>query len=107
MASALDIPMLLNTPVTAVHTHDAGVTVTHTQGEVEAAFAILATPLISLREVDFSPALPDGLETAVQELGYAFHTKVLLQYSEQFWQDLRMSGETITDLPLGYTWIGS
>ena len=107
MAVVLDKPVLLNAPVTAVHTHDAGVTVTHTQGETKADFAILATPLAALRAVDFLPALSKGMQTAAQRLNYAPHTKVLLQYSTQFWRDLRLSGETITDLPLGYTWVGT
>ena len=107
MAAALDTPVLLDAPVTAVQAHDAGVTVRHAEGEVEADFVILATPLAALRAVDFSPALAEGMQTAVQQLGYAPHTKVLLQYSAKFWHDLRLSGETITDLPLGYTWVGS
>lgn len=39
----------------------------------------------------FDPALPPALQSAVDELGYATHTKVLLQYSEKFWRELRLS----------------
>ncbi|MEM7117780.1 MAG: FAD-dependent oxidoreductase [Chloroflexota bacterium] len=111
MAATLEKPVLLNASVTAVSVRDSGfnpcVTITHVQGEVEADIAIFATPTTALRAVNFSPALPEGLQTAVQQLGYAPHTKVMLQYSERFWRDLDVSGDTITDLPLGYTWVGT
>ena len=107
MADALNTPVILNAPVTAVSAEEDGVTVTYNGGEVQGCVAVMATPMNALRNVSFSPALPDGLQTAVGELYYAPHFKVFLQYNPKFWREMSVSGDTITNLPLDYTWVGT
>ena len=104
MAAALGEAVQLNTPVAAISMRDEGVIVSHAQGEIEAGYVVLATSLPALRQVVFRPALSPVLQKAIAELNYSAHVKVLLQYERRFWLDLGLSGATITDLPLGWTW---
>ena len=73
-------------------------------GEIEAEAVVLAAPLPALRDVEFESGLAAPLPAAIEELGYATHVKTFLQYDERFWLDLELSGDTITDLPLGWIW---
>jgi monoamine oxidase len=104
LAEALHRPVQLNTPITAISLTENGVQASHAHGELTADYLILAAPLPALRRVVFTPALPSLLTQAITDLSYATHVKVLLQYSQRFWQTLGLSGEIVTDLPLGCVW---
>jgi monoamine oxidase len=60
-----------------------------------------------LAKIDFVPALPADLTQAANEMNYGAHTKVLLQYQQRFWRDFGFGGDTISDLPIGWTWEGT
>lgn len=103
LARRLQTPVILNAPVTDVVQTALGVTVRHAQGAVEADYAIVAAPLPPLRAVRFEPALSPELQTAIAELNYGSHVKVISQFRQRTWQTQHhTSGLTITDLPIGF-----
>lgn len=104
MTSALDGAVELNSRVTAVTVDDTGVTVTHQRGESKADYVIITAAFPTIRDIAFDPPLPDALQKAVNELNYGSHTKTLLQYERRFWLDEELSGDTESELPVGWTW---
>ena len=75
--------------------------------QLDADYCVLAAPLPALREIPFSPALPEPLAQAVAELAYGPVTKVLVQYDSRRWRRQGRSGDVYSDLPLGSTWEAS
>lgn len=68
IAADLTCPIRLNTPVTAIEHHDAGVTVTLEGGElIEAGAVIVTVPVGALDTIDFRPSLPEGLQRTVDQ----------------------------------------
>jgi monoamine oxidase len=75
--------------------------------------AIVAIPFIVLRDVDTSRAGFDALKrTAIRELAYGDHSKLILQFDERYWRDPGPwpgigSGDITYDGPFLQTWEGS
>jgi monoamine oxidase len=100
---ALQAPVQLGCPVSAIEQTETAVHVTHAQGTTTADYAVVATPLPPLRQVRFEPALPAVLQAAIAELNYGAHIKVMAQFDQRIWRSrYRTTGLTITDLPIGF-----
>lgn len=97
-------PILTNHVVTNISQTEAGVTVTAAGKDFSADVAIVTVPAPVLTNIQFSPALPQTMVEAAQDLNYGSHTKVLLEYSKRFWLDYGVGGDTISELPVGWTW---
>lgn len=75
--------------------------------ELTADFCISAMSASTLRDVEFSPALPALQQQAISTLRYGDATRVLLQFERRFW---RRPGRRLaygTDLPTGAVWDGN
>ncbi|KIQ65251.1 hypothetical protein TR51_14970 [Kitasatospora griseola] len=102
-ALAADLAIERGRVVTRVRTDDDGVTVTaepETGPEDEACdgaiggqareyradMVVLAVPFAALRHVDFEPLLPYGKRRAINELKHDTAHKVLLEFTERWWE---------------------
>jgi monoamine oxidase len=73
-------------------------------GGIDADWCVLAAPLPALRQIEFVPPLPTSVAAAVADLQYGKVSKTPVQYRERFWLRRGLTGDTITDLPVGTTW---
>ncbi len=94
----------LQAPVSRVRTRAGGVTVTAGGEQVRADRCVVAAPLPALRDIEFSPPLPDVVAAAVENVRYGIGTKTMLQYDERVWRGRDESGDTLTDLGVSTTW---
>ncbi|MFD7645485.1 flavin monoamine oxidase family protein [Kitasatospora sp. NPDC059795] len=102
-ALAKDLHIERGQVVTRVATDDSGVTLTaepETGPEDEACdgaiggkateyradMVVLAVPFAALRHVDFAPLLPYGKRRAINELKHDTAHKVLLEFTERWWE---------------------
>ena len=104
LASRSGAEIHLSTPVTRIEREADGVRVDAGSESFEGAWCMLAAPLPALRGIEFKPALPEALAGAVEEMQYARVTKTMVQYRRRFWRRRGLTGDTLTDLPLGTTW---
>ena len=100
-ARRLARPPLHGTPVSAITATESGVVVTAGEKNLEAEYCVVAVPLPALRDVGFTPALPEPLAEAVERLQYARVLKCLLQYRRREWRKRSYSGTATTDLESG------
>lgn len=104
LAEELDGRISLGAPATRIEWRGDRVRVT-AGGEVhEADHAVIAAPPPALREVEFVPSLPAPLPEAIDELAYGAGAKTMLQYATRFWSEEELTGDSLTDLPIGSTW---
>ena len=100
--------MRLNAVVTSIKLLDEDVVVTYKQVDsfhtVRASHAILATPLITVRLIDFEGPLPPTHHAMIHGLSYGSVTKVMIEYRKRFWHDHGWNGRLNTDLPIVFTW---
>jgi len=96
--------ILTNHVVTDITQTESGVSVTAAGKTFTADVAIVTVPAPVLTKISFSPALPQEMVDAANDLNYGSHTKVLLEYSKRFWLDYGVGGDTISELPVGWTW---
>lgn len=98
----------LNAPVVKVAQSADGVEVTYQTANgfemVSGAWAVLAIPLTTVRQIEFSPALPTAHEAMVQQLQYGSVTKVCVQYSRRWWRERHWAGHMMNDAPLACSW---
>jgi len=98
----------LNAPVTSICVLPDVVTVTYQQGDsnlsMTSAFAILAIPLTTARQIEFNPPLPAAHRRMVDGLSYGAVTKVLIDYRRRFWDERGWNGRLTTDAPIVLTW---
>lgn len=79
---------------------------TQTKNEVdfEADAVILTVPLNIMRQVEFSPALPQSVNDAIGGIRYEPSTKIFLGFRERFWEKGKFpivdGGISKTDLPI-------
>lgn len=97
-------PILTNHVVTSISQKNNIVTVKAGNKSFTADVAVVTVPASVLNKISFNPALPSDMVNAGNDLNYGSHTKVLLQYSKRFWLDFGVGGDTISDLPIGWTW---
>ncbi|ASP37575.1 hypothetical protein CHH28_02305 [Bacterioplanes sanyensis] len=103
LSRQLKKPVLLDHPVTEIHHNEQGVDVVAAGKVFRADYAIVTVPAKVLNHIRFTPALAAPLDRA-QALSYGSHTKVMLQYKQRFWLNANLNGDTVADLPLGWTW---
>ena len=106
-AAHINGDVLLSHPVTAIAQGATHVTVTAAGKTFTADVAVVTVPASVLNNIAFTPALPAVMQSAADELNYGSHTKVLLEYSKRFWIDFGVGGDTISELPIGWTWEGT
>ena len=98
----------LNAVVTSIRLLPDEVHVTYSQGgshqALHSAFAVLAIPLTTARQIDFHASLPAPYQKMVDEVAYGSVTKVLIQYRDRFWEDRGWNGRLVSDASIGYTW---
>lgn len=103
----IDGKVLLNHPVKKIRQTDKAVHVTTQDGsKFTADVAVVTVPLTVMDKIKFVPNLPKKMRKATK-LNYGSHTKVLLEYSSRFWLDAGLGGDTISELPIGWTWEGT
>lgn len=85
MARGLDI--LLDTRVEKVEQGQGVVRVTTDQGIHEAERVVVAVPLGVLKagSVDFQPGLPQGIEEAIDRLGFGSRYRLVMEFPNRFW----------------------
>jgi monoamine oxidase len=96
--------VVLDAPVERIARDGEGLAVSMGGLTWRADACVLAAPLPALRAIDFRPALPPRLASAVEELQYGSGGKTLVQFERRFWLGAGFNGETFTDLPLSTTW---
>ena len=96
--------VFLNHPVTSINQNANNVTVTANGKSFTADVAVVTVPSSVLNKISFTPVLPEVMQDAAEELNYGSHTKVLLEYTKRFWLDYGVGADTISELPIGWTW---
>lgn len=75
--------------------------------EISADFIVVAAPATTVRDIHFSPRLPDEQWTAITRLKYGPATRVLLQFERPYWRRHRRQRAFGTPLPIGAVWDAS
>ncbi|NOU52316.1 NAD(P)-binding protein [Pseudoalteromonas sp. JBTF-M23] len=98
--------IILNQAVTHIQQVENKIMVTTATNKSYTSDVIVVTvPLKVLSKIAFSPALPEALTQAADNINYGTHSKVLLRYSKRFWLDKKLGGDTVVaSLPTGWTW---
>ena len=104
MAKALGSVVQMSSPVTRVEHDSDGVRVHTSRGFVDASWLVVAAPLMPMRQVSFSPALPQSVTAAIDGLDLGHAAKVVHEYDAAFWRAEGSSGFTLTDLPFHIAW---
>lgn len=112
LARRLSARILLRTVVRAVRQDDNGVRVTisgpdQAQREIQADYFVCAMPATMVREVQFTPALPEPQAAAVGSLRYGCATRLLLQFDRRFWRARGRPTAFGSDAPTGAVWDGN
>jgi monoamine oxidase len=111
MADALGSTLMLNTVVRRVVQDTSRLLVTIERrgvlSELPADFCVMALPASTLREVEFSPRLPEEQHHAIATLRYGAVTRLLLQFGRRFWKRAHRPIAFGTDLPIGAVWDGN
>ncbi|WP_440056513.1 flavin monoamine oxidase family protein (plasmid) [Pseudoalteromonas sp. T1lg65] len=105
-ADNIEGDILVSQAVTKITQVDNKVVVnTVTDSEFRADVIVVTVPLKVLNKIAFSPALPEAMRQAADNINYGTHSKVLLRYSKRFWLDQNLGGDTVVaSLPTGWTW---
>ncbi len=104
MARKLGTCVRLSAPVTRVEHSRHGVRVHLRAGHVDAAWLVVAAPLMPMRRVEFTPALPASVRAVISGLDLGHAVKVIHEYDAAFWRAEGSSGFTLTDLPFAIGW---
>jgi monoamine oxidase len=104
MARELGHRVRLDSPVLRIDHDRAGVRVHTATGWVDAAWLVIAAPLMPMRRVEFRPALPASAHAALHGLDLGHAAKVIHEYDVPFWRAEGSSGFTLTDLPFAVGW---
>ncbi|MEM7138552.1 MAG: NAD(P)/FAD-dependent oxidoreductase [Myxococcota bacterium] len=106
-ALARGVDVRLNSIVSRIEHDPSGVTVETSNGTERGSHAVVTLPLGVLKAgaVEFSPALPGDKRNAIDLIDMAELEKIVLRYSEPFWQapgsgNLLYLGATQGELPL-------
>nr|BAG72078.1 skin mucus antibacterial L-amino acid oxidase [Myoxocephalus polyacanthocephalus] len=102
-------PILLNSKVKLIKQSEEGVTVSYETGQPSSLKAISADRVLVTTTtkaalfMDFDPTLPAKKMEALRAAHYDSSTKILLTFSERFWEkDGIKGGKSITDGPTRY-----
>ena len=101
----------LKAAVQAIRIQADEVAVTYKQNDshqtIQSDFAVLAIPLTTARLIEFNPPLPSAHQRMVDEVSYGAVTKVMIEYSKRFWNDMGWNGRLTTDSPIVITWFAT
>ncbi|XP_076019021.1 L-amino-acid oxidase-like isoform X1 [Genypterus blacodes] len=110
----LDVPILLNSKVKSISQSDKGVIVSYqTEGhssltDLSADHVLVTTTAKAALFMDFQPPLSQEKMKALRAVHYDSSTKVILTFSEKFWEkDGIRGGKSITDRPSRYIYYPS
>jgi monoamine oxidase len=111
LAKALRGRLLLGTAVTAIARRGSTLRVSvDDRGEARqltADYLVVAVPATTLRNIRFTPALPDLQWRAISTLRYGAATRVLLQFESRFWKHFGRPVAYGSDQPTGAVWDGN
>jgi len=100
LAGDLGDRMRLNEPVTRIEHGPQGVRVVTGNGVIEARHVLIALPPATAAKLDFAPALPTRLATALGVWESGAVIKILVRYPRPFWREQGLSGMVMwRDLP--------
>ncbi|TPM98335.1 flavin monoamine oxidase family protein [Mesorhizobium sp. B2-1-3A] len=92
--------VLLSEPVTRIEHGPQGVRVVTGNGVIEARQVLMALPPATAAKLDFAPALPTRLATALGVWESGAVIKILVRYPRPFWREQGLSGMVMwRDLP--------
>lgn len=97
IAPAVLNDVYLNSPVSSVNYSGGKVVVTVEVGDSFEADRVLITPSLAVLKSDiisFTPALPSAKQQAIQSIGMDAGMKVLLKFSQNFWDETSLIGAT-------------
>jgi monoamine oxidase len=75
--------------------------------DITADFVVVAAPATTVRDIRFSPRLPEQQWMAIRRLKYGPATRVLLQFERPFWRRGGRRRAFGTALPIGAVWDAS
>jgi len=110
VAAALRGRVVTKTAVTAIVQRGSKLQITvrdREQHQLAADYVVMAVPASTLRDVRFTPALPDSQQRAIATLRYGTATRVLLQFETRFWRRIGRPCAYGTDQPTGAVWDGN
>jgi monoamine oxidase len=110
LARALRNRVVLETVVRRVVQRGGRLRITVDDGrlrEIGVDYVVLALPASTLRDVRFSPSLPDEQRRAIATLRYGAATRMLLQFENRFWKRLGRPTAYGSDQPTGAVWDGN
>jgi monoamine oxidase len=95
LALARGLDVRLEEPASHVERSAQGVSV----DGIDADFCVVTVPVPVLASIEFEPALPPVLETAIEQVAYGHGVKAALEYERRFWRD-----GVIADLTFQAAW---
>lgn len=106
-APAADLRLI--TTVSRVTLRDGKVLLTHSRGEDEFDYAILAVPAPCAARLEFAPEVPADQRDAWRSLYYFPIAKSVALFDRRFWEadDRIFGGSSVTDLPNQQVWYPS
>ncbi|MBL8905709.1 MAG: FAD-dependent oxidoreductase [Rhizobiales bacterium] len=96
---ARDLPIKLNTPVSAVSITRNGVEIITSEGTITAKSAILAVParMLETGRIAFNPGLPPALEQAFHDVPMGWYEKIALSFDRDVFEGFDPSYADIFD----------
>ncbi|XP_035462908.1 L-amino-acid oxidase-like isoform X1 [Scophthalmus maximus] len=114
LLNELNVDIYLNSTVKHISQSDTGVTVSYQKDpqsslkDLEADYVLVTTTTKAALFMDFDPPLSIKKKEALRAAHYDSSTKVLLTFSEKFWEDDDIhGGKSITDEPSRYIYYPS
>lgn len=101
MAAALNEPVQLSTPVSAVHDRGDFVLVETALGTIEAKRVLLTLPATALRNIKITPDVPGLQRRGIDELAYSKTTLIAFRVDEPYWEQDGLPPTLWTDTPIG------
>lgn len=101
MAGALQEPVKLSCPVSAIHDRGNSVAVETADGIFEARRVVVTLPAPALRQIRITPELPAAQRRGVDRLTYSTATQVLFRVDEPYWEQDGLPPTLWTDTDIG------
>lgn len=101
MAAALQEPVQMTTPVSAVHDRGDLVVVETATGNLEAQRVLITLPAPALRRIRITPELPRAQRRGIDELAYSLTTQVLFRIDDAYWEQDGLPPTLWTDTGIG------
>ena len=106
MADSLDHPPKLGQKVEKIDAAGDRIKVQYPGGTVEGDYVVVATPLTTLKNIQFNPPLPRAWQEAADQIPYGQHAKAIMSFENPSWQSSPYYNVK-TDLPMGWIWDSS